>query len=65
VRKVLRENTNLDLEAELPGGSFGATALLQAVYANNVAAGTDPDAVTRGVGQALGEIAVAAYSVKP
>jgi len=36
-----------------------------AVYANNVAAGTDPEAVTRGVGQALGEIAVAAYSVKP
>ena len=36
-----------------------------AVYANNVAAGTDPDAVTRGVGQALGEIAGAAYSVKP
>ncbi len=36
-----------------------------AVYANNVAAGTDPDAITRGVGQALGEIAVAAYSVKP
>jgi len=36
-----------------------------AVYANNVAAGTDPEAVTRGVGQALGEIAAAAYSVKP
>ena len=36
-----------------------------AVYANNVAAGTDPEAVTRGVGQALGEIAVAAYSVHP
>jgi len=36
-----------------------------AVYANNVPAGTDPEAVTRGVGQALGEIAVAAYSVKP
>jgi len=36
-----------------------------AVYANNVATGTDPEAITRGVGQALGEIAVAAYSVKP
>jgi PBP4 family serine-type D-alanyl-D-alanine carboxypeptidase len=36
-----------------------------AVYANNVAAGTDPEAVTRGVGQALGEIAAAAYSVQP
>jgi len=36
-----------------------------AVYANNVAAGTDPEAVTRGVGQALGEIAVATYSVQP
>jgi len=36
-----------------------------AAYANNVAAGTDPEAVTRGVGQALGEIAAAAYSVKP
>lgn len=36
-----------------------------AVYANNVAAGTDPEAVTRGVGQALGEIAAAAYSVTP
>jgi len=36
-----------------------------AVYANNVAAGTDPEAVTRGVGQALGEIAAAAYSIEP
>ncbi len=36
-----------------------------AVYANNVAAGTDPDAITRGVGQALGEIAAAAYDVAP
>lgn len=36
-----------------------------AVYANNVAAGTDPEAITRGVGQALGEIADAAYSVQP
>lgn len=36
-----------------------------AVYANNVATGTDPEAVTRGVGQALGEIAAAAYSVTP
>ncbi|HSC32703.1 MAG TPA: D-alanyl-D-alanine carboxypeptidase/D-alanyl-D-alanine-endopeptidase [Gemmatimonadaceae bacterium] len=36
-----------------------------AIYANNVAAGTDPDAITRGVGQALGEIAAAAYGVAP
>src|SRR6185437_8678787 len=27
--------------------------------------GTDPDAITRGVGQALGEIAAAAYGVAP
>jgi len=36
-----------------------------AIYANNVAAGTDPDAITRGVGQALGAIAAAAYGVAP
>ncbi|HKT10178.1 MAG TPA: D-alanyl-D-alanine carboxypeptidase/D-alanyl-D-alanine-endopeptidase [Gemmatimonadaceae bacterium] len=36
-----------------------------AVYANNVAAGTDPEAITRGVGQALGEIAAAAYGIQP
>jgi len=36
-----------------------------AIYANNVAASTDPDAITRGVGQALGEIAAAAYGVAP
>ena len=36
-----------------------------AIYANNVASGTDPDAITRGVGQALGEIAAAAYGVAP
>jgi len=36
-----------------------------AIDASNVAAGTDPDAITRGVGQALGEIAAAAYGVAP
>jgi D-alanyl-D-alanine carboxypeptidase len=36
-----------------------------AIYANNVPVSTDPDAITTVVGQALGEIAAAAYEVQP
>lgn len=36
-----------------------------ALYANNVPASNDPDAIERGVGQALGEIAAAAYQLAP
>lgn len=36
-----------------------------AAYANNVSVPLDPDAITRTVGQALGEIAAAAYSQAP
>jgi D-alanyl-D-alanine carboxypeptidase len=32
-----------------------------AAYVNNVSVSTDPDAITQVVGQALGEIAAAAY----
>jgi len=43
----------------------GGRRLAFAIDASNVAAGKDPDAITRGVGQALGEIAAAAYGVAP
>jgi len=38
--------------------------LIVAVYANNVAVSNAPDEVTRVIGQALGEVAAAAYDYK-
>ncbi len=36
-----------------------------AIYVNNVSVSTDPDAATAVAGQALGEIAAAAYEARP